>query len=183
MKDEIYAKMQALERELSKPVATPEDAERTARAAALLAEGLRWAERVDHLLGPQQREGSADGPTSLAGLPLNRAARQVLAEAGTPLHVTELGRRIKVGGWTHPRSRNARHDQINFQLAARLPREPHIFRRVSPNTFALVEWDANPPVARAQPRLGIISGRGKPAASEIHRSDAPFSKGDKWRSS
>jgi hypothetical protein len=75
------------------------------------------------------------------------------------MHVSELGDVIKVRGWRHPRSTNARPDQIQYQLAARLPRHPEVFKKFAPNTFGLAKWGDSPPrTERPRPRLGIKTG-------------------------
>lgn len=166
------------------PAATVADAERAAQAAEALATYLRLEEHVSHLLGERDdrdhAEQSADEP--LKGMTLHHAAEQVLEEAKVALHVRELGKRIKAGGWTHKRSANPRPDQILYQLAARLPRHPDVFVRVAPNTFALREWtyDAK---EQPRPRLGLFGGAGKTSAREIgDRPDMAAASGE-WRSS
>lgn len=175
-----------LERILAEPPETAADAERAARAAEALAEYLRLEEKTRPLLeggdgiGAPRPRDVASGP--LAGVALHEAARRVLEEAGVPLHVRELGKRVKARGWTHKRSAAARPDQINYQLAARLPRYPDIFVRVSPNTFGLRKW-ATDTHERPKPRLGLAQHAGKPTAREIaERSDAPLAA-ERWRSS
>ncbi len=131
------------------------------------------------------------GDIRLTGLALHEAARRVLQEEGRPMHVQELGERIKARGWRHPRSRAARPDQINFQLAARLPRHPEAFRRVAPNTFALTAWDEEAPVReRPRPRLPLFGSSdrapdGRPWSEWIgDHPEAPFDDEDNaWRSS
>jgi hypothetical protein len=121
------------------PIRTPEDAARSGEAATLLGDLLRWVERV-RLLTVSDDAPRDNKRQPLVGLTLHEAARRVLTEAGEPLHARELAVRIKLGGWTHPRSASARPDQIVYQLAARLPKYPETFERVSPNTFGLRAW-------------------------------------------
>lgn len=154
-----------LEEIMSRPKVTVRDAEEAAEAAKALAELMRGEERALRLLRgspPQDGAGRPAGPRlsglPLEGLALHEAARRVLETWGWPMHVRELGLRIKSGGWRHPRSTNARPDQIQYQLAARLPRHPETFRKFGPNKFGLAEWGDTPPKLEApKPRLGIIS--------------------------
>lgn len=150
-----------LEEIMARPKATPRDAEEASEAAKALADLLRGEERALRLLRSEaapDRTQEASDPFMLNGLRLHEAARRVLEGAGWPMHVRELGTTIKARGWRHPRSTNARPDQIEFQLAARLPRYPDVFKRVAPNTFGLVKWGDSPPRAeRPKPRLGIAS--------------------------
>src|SRR6266480_3073299 len=106
-----------LEELISRRPETAEDAEQIAAAAALLADYHRLESRAH--------------ARSLAGLTLHEAAERVLADAGMPLHASELGRRMKAAGWRHPRTRNAPPQQIEHQLAARLPHYA-AFQKVSP---------------------------------------------------
>jgi hypothetical protein len=155
-----------LEDIMSRPKATARDAEEAAEAARALADLLRGEERALRVLGAAQTELHDGGPTGprsgglpLAGLTLHEAARRVLERWGWPMHVSELGVRIKAGGWRHPRARHPSPDQIQYQLAARLPRHPETFRKFGPNTFGLAEWGDSPPRREApRPRLGIPSG-------------------------
>lgn len=152
-------KMQ-LEEIMRRPKVTVRDAEEAAEAARALADLMRAEERTLRLLRATAGSSSVatSGTRSFAGLPLHEAAYIVLSRAGWPMHVRDLGVRIKIGGWLHPRSKNARPDQIEFQLAARLPRHPETFRKVAPNTFGLVEWGDSPPrTKRPKPQLGILS--------------------------
>lgn len=161
-----------LEEIMSRPKTTVRDAEEAAEAARALADLLRGEERALKLLGSlfapdaEADAGPAGANTApppsaalrLTGLTLHEAARRVLATCGWPMHVQELGVRIKAGGWRHPRSTRARPDQINYQLAARLPRHAETFRKFGPNTFGLTEWGDTPPKREApKPRLGIPS--------------------------
>lgn len=155
-----------LEEIMSRPKATARDAEEAAEAAKALAELMRGEERALRLLRatlPADRGREPVQPRAgglpLAGLSLHEAARRVLETAGWPMHVRDLGVRIKAGGWRHPRSTNARPDQIEYQLAARLPRHPETFKKFAPNTFGLAAWGDSPPRREApKPRLGIPSG-------------------------
>jgi hypothetical protein len=129
--------------------------------------------------------GAHDPGSSLAGRPLHEAAEQVLTEAGTPLHAAELGRRMKARGWRHPRSRQAQPDQILHQLAARLPRYPHTFRRVAPQTFALVRWGDAYPGARAKATLptALFHGPGDAVGVRAGAAEDPITSEDAaWRS-
>jgi hypothetical protein len=168
-----------LEAILRRPVTTSADARRAAEAAGLLADLLEIEARAVALdaeaAGVKEEAPSYGG--DLEGLPLHEAARRVLLESGLPLHAREIGARMKARGWRHPRSPRARPEQIVYQLAARLPRLPDTFRRVAPNTFALVDA---PQPKRPRPRTGLFSG---PAISElIGESEEPMEASD-WRSS
>ncbi len=149
---------------MARPKATARDAEEAAEAAKALAELMRGEERALRLLrsGAAGEPGTPTRPRAsglpLEGLTLHEAARRVLQTHGWPMHVRELGLRIKAGGWRHPRSTNAGPDQIQYQLAARLPRHPETFKKFGPNTFGLAEWGDSPPKpSRPKPRLGIVS--------------------------
>ena len=172
-----------LEQVLHQPTETVADAERAARAAEALAAYLGLEERVSRLLGerePGRRPTPRLDEQPFAGMSLHVAAEHVLREANVPLHVRELGRRIKAGGWRHKRSANPRPDQILYQLAARLPRHPEVFVRVAPNTFGLREW-ASAVKKQPRPRVGLFAGPRKPVAREIgDRSDLPAAA-MKWR--
>lgn len=154
---------------MARPKATVRDAEEAAEAAKALAELMRGEERALRLLrvstapdpGTSRRAGPRRSGLPLEGLSLHEAARRVLEHCGWPMHVRDLGVRIKSGGWRHPRSANPRPDQIQYQLAARLPRHPEIFKKFGPNTFGLAEWGDSPPrTERPKPRLGIFSSSG-----------------------
>lgn len=170
-----------LESALSVPPKTAIEAERAARAAEALAAYLRLEDSVGALLRADEPGSLGKERESLAGLTLHEAARSVLKRAGVPLHGREIGKRIKAGGWTHKRSKNARPDQIVYQLAARLPRHPDMFVRVAPNTFALVEWGA--PVQGPKPRLGLFEGEGKPTGRDIGEQPGDSAGAGQWRSS
>ena len=172
-----------LEELVSRRPRTAEDAERIAEAAALLAEYHRLAARVQGLVGQSGQHHPA--AASLAGLALHGAAERVLAEAGVPLHASELGKRMKARGWRHPRSKQAQPDQIVHQLAARLPRYPQ-FRRVAPQTFALTSWGTDYPGARAKAALptALFRGHGDAVGQRAGTADDPISTEDAaWRSS
>ncbi|MGH2748472.1 MAG: winged helix-turn-helix domain-containing protein [Actinomycetota bacterium] len=176
-----------LRKVLAKPVTSPADAERAARAAEALAAYLRASERAEEVIREMAQDVRGQGghvAGGLAGLTLQDAAEIVLERAGTPLHVKELGRRIKAGGWRHPRSRAARPDQINYQLAARLPRHAEKFKRVAPNTFALVKWDRESSRSRRRsPRVGLFKGGGESIGRlSGEHPEAPM-EGSGWRSS
>ncbi len=161
-----------LEEIMSRPKATVRDAEEAAEAAKALADLLRGEERALRLLrgaSPAERGGQPPEPRPgglpLGGLTLHEAARRVLETAGWPMHVRDLGVRIKAGGWRHPRSANPRPDQIEYQLAARLPRHPETFKKFGPSTFGLAVWGDAPPRREApKPRLAVS------------RSDGPFQR-------
>jgi hypothetical protein len=174
----------ALERELSTPVRSPGDADRHGEVAGLLGAYLRLEARAQAVLQETDKktEGVSDG--HLRGMTLHDAAERVLEDAGVPLHVRELGARIKAGGWRHPRS-VARPDQILYQLAARLPRHPDRFRRVAPNTFALAKWDQEGHRPRGRtPHVPLFRGSGEPVGRRIGESDDHVSGEDfAWRSS
>lgn len=153
-----------LEEIVRRPKATARDAEEAAEAARALADLLRGEERGLRLLRgsggerPAPRRGGRPGALPLEGLTLHEAARRVLEAAGWPMHVREPGLRIKAGGWRHPRASHPRPDQIEYQLAARLPRHPETFRRFGPNTFGLADWGEAPPRREApKPRVGLPS--------------------------
>lgn len=156
-----------LEEITSRPKVTARDAEEAAEAARALADLLRAEERAVRLL--RGAEPSRPGSPTLAGLTLHEAARRVLERDGWPMHVRDLGVRIKAAGWRHPRSTRARPDQIEFQLAARLAKHPEIFRKFAPNTFGLTVWgDAPPKKGRPRPHVGLFrSPAGSPPASRI----------------
>jgi HB1, ASXL, restriction endonuclease HTH domain len=172
-----------LEAAIRQQVRTANDAERIGQAAELLAEYLNLEERARRIVN-QLPEGGSD-PSDLRGLSLHAAAERVLADAGLPLHVRELGARIKAGGWRHPRSTTANPQQILFQLAARLPRYPKTFRRVAPNTFALTRWETEGSSAkRRPPKTGLFLGPGSAIGRAIGESKEPISgEGSTWRSS
>ena len=172
-----------LEEVLHGPTQTVADAERVAEAAAVLAAYLRVEEDAHRLFDMgherQNSEPTRSRTNQFEGMTLHRAAQEVLEEAGTPLHVRELGKRIKAGGWRHKRSKNPHPDQIHYQLAARLPRLPKVFVRVAPNTFALTEWSSARPKPR--PRIGLFRGASKIAGRDIgDQPDAAASS--EWRS-
>jgi hypothetical protein len=109
---------------------------------------------------------------------------RVLERAGIPLHVKELGRRIKGGGWRHPRGEPSRPDQLLYQLAARLPRHADKFRRVAPNTYGLVKCGekgtAKPP---SRPRVGLFASEGAITGRQAGQQQDEVAQGDEWRSS
>jgi len=170
-----------LERLRMRPVRSARDASLVEDAARLLGELAETEQRAARWIEDVQAETSASRAGDLSGLTLHEAARRVLEEAGTPLHARELGARIKAGGWRHPRSANARNEQIVFQLAARLPRYPNIFRRVAPNTFGLAEWGSRS--KQRSPRVGLFRGPGRPIGRSIGDSEELFGEGTPWRSS
>ena len=161
---ELSALKERLEQIMRRPKVTARDAEEAGEAAKALADLLRGEERALRLLRSDTTSSIAGDtagaskarPYVLAGLPLHEAAQRVLEDSGWPMHVSELGDVIKVRGWRHPRSTNARPDQIQYQLAARLPQHPEVFKKFAPNTFGLAKWGDSPPrTERPRPRLGI----------------------------
>jgi hypothetical protein len=138
--DEIVRAVETLKRKLEEVLARPKityrDAQEAAEAAQLIGDLIRVEQRALRLVRGTETDLDTGRAGDLAGFTLDEAARRVLREEGRPMHARELGARIKARGWRHPRSRAARPDQIIFQLAARLPRQPN-FERVAPNTFAL----------------------------------------------
>lgn len=170
-----------LEEVLARPVRSASDAERAAEAAEALAGYIRASERAEQVLGGEDKKQVGTG--SLAGVTLEEAAERVLEQAGTPLHVRELGKRIKAGGWQHPRSTNARSDQIEYQLAARLPRQRQRFRRVAPNTFALAKWAHENLGQRRRPSVGLFAGSGEGVGRAIGESPEIAAGASRWRSS
>lgn len=166
---------------MRQPPQSADDAERAARAAEALAAYIRAEEGAELVLSEQSTDAAPD-QGSLAGLTLHDAARRVLETAGIPLHVKELGRRIKAGGWRHKRSRKARPEQINYQLAARLPRHPDVFRRVSPNTFGLARWDVRR-TEKVRPRTALFRGPGGEHAALLGDRADEVIEIHEWRSS
>lgn len=177
--DALDALKERLEEIMRRPKVTSRDADEAAEAARALADLLRGRERALRVIGAGEPSPAVDRDRadtqqpgrSLAGLPLHEAARRVLARGGWPMHVRELGVAIKAGGWRHPRSTRARPDQIEYQLAARLPRHPETFRKFAPNTFGLTLWGDSPPrTERPKPRIGRM-GHGPdhrgPSAREL----------------
>ena len=169
---------------LSTDIKTADDADRAREAADLLAALLRIESAAARLLGHREEVRSTGG-ADLRGMTLHDAAEQVLEDAGVPLHVKELGMRIKARGWTHPRSSHPRPDQIFFQLAARLPRYSDRFHRVGPNTFALARWEESPQgVTRRRPRTSLFRGPGEAIGRAASESEEPVTGGEaSWRSS
>ncbi|MDQ3661082.1 MAG: winged helix-turn-helix domain-containing protein, partial [Actinomycetota bacterium] len=85
------------------PIVTPEDAERAARAAEALAAYIRAETSAERALAlDEAQSSSAPRAGDLEGLKLEDAAERVLDRVGRPMHVRELGKRIKDGGWDHP---------------------------------------------------------------------------------
>ncbi|MDQ3619306.1 MAG: winged helix-turn-helix domain-containing protein [Actinomycetota bacterium] len=182
MKDEhardIEAELRAV---LEAPVRSPEDADRAAAAARALADYLRAGAAALRAMGVEPPLDPGGASSDLAQLTLDRAAEKVLAQAGVPLHVRELGRRIRDGGWRHPRKPQAGPDRIIYQLAARLPRHPDRFQRVAPNTFALTNWDLNEGPGRPRPRLATFHGTGKVTGRTIGERWEEAAGGGSWR--
>ncbi len=154
---------------MSRPKLTARDAEEAAEAARALADFLRAEERTVRLLRGGVDEPAPARPETFAGLPLHEAASRVLERGGWPMHVRDLGVRIKAGGWRHPRTKRARPDQIEFQLAARLPQHPEVFKKFAPNTFGLTAWGNKPPKKhRPKPLIGVFRGSGRfPPARDV----------------
>jgi HB1, ASXL, restriction endonuclease HTH domain len=169
---ELSALKERLEEILRRPKVTARDAEEAGEAAKALADLLRGEERALRLLraedpAPPNSSDHVGLPAEasrrywLTGLPLHEAAERVLEDSGWPMHVGELGLLIKVRGWQHPRSKDAPPDRIRYQLAARLPRHPDVFKKFAPNTFGLATWGDSPPrTQRPKPRLGIAASDG-----------------------
>jgi HB1/ASXL restriction endonuclease-like protein with HTH domain len=172
-----------LEQAIAQHIRTPSDANRVREAADLLADYLVLEQRVQDLIHKPAADGPIEG--GLRGMTLHDAAERALEEAGVPLHVRELGARIKAGGWKHPRSSNARPERIFFQLAARLPQHPERFRRVAPNTFALTKWGDDGAERKApRPRKALFQGPGRAIGRMTGESDEPVEAGEAaWRSS
>jgi hypothetical protein len=179
--------MSEVEKELAAlihaPIHTAEDAERAALAAEALAELMRAAEKARRALAKEPDSTVTRPGSSLAGKTLHDAAAAVLEEAGKPLHAKELGSRIKARGWTHPRGDPSRPDQIVYQLAARLPRHSHRFRRVAPNTFGLAKWAADAAPPPKKPRIALFKGPGGRTGHQIGESDEQAAADATWRSS
>jgi hypothetical protein len=180
--------MKELQEALASPVRTPDDAERIKAAADLLADYLRLEARARLVLAkgqvPTPLGGGAPEGGDLRGMTLPDAAARVLEDAGIPLHVQQLGERMKSGGWTHPRARNAPRNRIFFQLAATLPQYPDRFRRVRPNTFALAHWDDEGHAEQPRPRIGLFAGPGGTIGRSTAKSEEPVAAEDaSWRSS
>jgi hypothetical protein len=175
-----------LESELRKPVQSTQDAQRVARIAEALAELLRASENATRVLGDSGEvppSNTREDP-GLASFTLHDAAERVLERAGIPLHVKELGRRIKGGGWRHPRGEPSRPDQLLYQLAARLPRHADKFRRVAPNTFALVKWgEKGTAKSLSRPRVGLFASESAITGRQAGQQQDEVAQGDEWRSS
>jgi site-specific DNA-cytosine methylase len=177
---DLTEKLSAL---LRKPIRSPEDAQQAAQVADALADLLRASQRAERLLGFAPPGAPRSENASLAGKALQDAAEAVLEAAGKPLHAKEIGRRVKARGWTHARGTPSRPDQIVYQLAARLPRFPHRFKRIAPNTFALAKWDEGAADTATKPRTSLFRGPGGDVARQIgERPDEPAGA-PKWRSS
>jgi hypothetical protein len=171
---------QELEKARGRPVRSAADAEFAAAAAEALAAYLRAEEDALRALGLGNSRQTDESPGDLHGLTLHAAAERVLEDAGVPLHVSEIGKRMKARGWKHPRA-NPRPDQINHQLAARLPRYKR-FVRTRANTFGLAIWRSAPPKPSARPSVGIFSGPGAPVAEAIGDDADEAASAGAWRS-
>jgi hypothetical protein len=173
-----------LKERLEEVVADSTDGDEAKRASELLIQLIRLERQATLVLASAERK--PDGVRREAHrLTLHACAEVILRESGRPMHVRELGAAIKATGWTHPRSRHARPDQILYQLAARLPRYPQ-FARVAPNTFALTEWGTSGPSAeRPRPRLGVAKSKGDRPAREIDEELSGYGDEERaaWRSS
>jgi hypothetical protein len=173
--------------ELERLIAEGSDSDEIANEAGdILVELIRLEGRARRLLELGRARNMADaGATDFAGLSLHEAARRVLEEEGRPLHARELGTKIKAHGWRHPRTSTPRPDQIVFQLAARLPKHPDVFRRVAPNTFALAAWEKGQGRDRPKPSLGLFRSGGRVTAASIgEHPEAPVEAEEAaWRSS
>jgi hypothetical protein len=177
--------VERLNRLLNEPVRRPEDAERAGRVAQVLAELLRASDKAHRVLAEAGGASASVQPgQSLAGKTLQDAAEAVLREAGKSLHAKELGSRIKARGWRHPRG-TSRPDQIVYQLAARLPRSPLLFRRVAPNTFSLTEWGdgGSPGAPGRRPKVGLFTGPARGTGRRIGEAPDGPAGADEWRSS
>lgn len=172
-----------LEKVAKGPYSSAADADRAARAATALAAYLRADENAEHVLrDAAERLGDPADDEALDSLTLHDAAERVLEEAGVPLHVRELGKRIKAHGWRHRRA-VSRPDQMNYQLAARLPRHPDVFVRVAPNTFALVRWgETRSARSVVKPRLGVFRGPGGSIGASLGDQAEEVAR-SAWRSS
>ncbi|MEX2394500.1 MAG: winged helix-turn-helix domain-containing protein [Actinomycetota bacterium] len=156
-------------------------AERAARASGLLAEFYGLCERADELLQEPEPPSDTHG-SDVKGLTLHEAAKRVLEDAGTPLGLHELSRRIRARGWQHPRSTRALPEQLYHQLSAQLPKKTDTFERVSRGTFGLRGWN-DPNVERPKPRLGVFSAPGQLSAREISEREDELYEPPPWRSS
>jgi hypothetical protein len=169
---------QALEDLIGEPDADERD---VARASEVLVEMLRVEGRARRIVARRvgERRQPVRSPGSLDHLTLHEAARRVLEDAGFPMHVRDLGTRIKARGWRHPRARSAPFDHLLHQLSARLPRHPE-FVRIRPNTFALKAWGGDlSGRTRPRPRAGLFEGDGFPWARWIgEHPDAIFEDED-----
>jgi len=171
---------EALEKARSRPIRTAADAEVAAAAAEALAAYIRAEENALQTLGLGSPRDAEAAPGDLSGLALHVAAERVLEAAGVPLHVSEIGKRMKARGWTHPRA-DPRPDQVNHQLAARLPRYKR-FVRTRPNTFGLAAWQTAPPKPAPRPKVGIFSGPGEHVAEAIGDRPDEAARAGAWRS-
>ena len=171
-----------LEKVIRSTYSSADDAERAAQAASVLAAYLRADEIAERVLTGVPDSSIADADKSYASLTLNEAAERVLEDAGVPLHVKELGKRVKARGWRHRRP-VSRPDQINYQLAARLPRHPDVFIRVAPNTFALVRWgEGRSKGAPVAPKVGLFRGPGGAVGASLGELSKEVAE-SAWRSS
>jgi HB1, ASXL, restriction endonuclease HTH domain len=175
----------ALEEIVQRPIDSLRDAELAREAADAIGQYLQWEASARRLLQQAHGEPAPPPPESLQGLTLRQAAIRVLQDAGGPLHIKELGARIKAGGWRHPRAENPRPDLILFQLASQLRRHSETFRWVGPNTFALTEWHGRSPGGNDRlPRIGLFEGPGAAVGAASAQSDEAVTAGDAgWRSS
>lgn len=173
-----------LEKLIKGHFSSADDAERAADAALTLATYLRADEMAQRALSDAAETGRLANVVgmSFASLSLHVAAERVLEEAGAPLHVNEIGKRVKARGWKHQRP-VSRPDQINYQLAARLPRHAEVFIRVAPNTFALVRWgEGRSTGAPVSPRTGLFRGPGGAIGASLGERSEEVAE-SAWRSS
>ena len=177
--------MEALKARLEALVAggstTESNPDMAREAGELLLELIRLEARADRLM-QAARAQVRDPGAPLQGLRLHDAALTVLRDAGQPLHAREISAQMRAGGWSHPRTRRAPPEQLVHQLAARLPRHSNLFRRVAPNTFALVEWsDGHQRAVREQPSALFRGAPGDLARWIGDHPEAPFE--ETWPSS
>lgn len=132
-----------------------------AEAEQLLVDYIKLEGRARRVVNSRRGPATGVADDSLAGLSVHEAARRVLEDEARPMHAKELGARMKARGWRHPRGQPAQPNQIVNSLAAQLPKRPAVFRRVAPQTFALVEWgDAATQRRPPKPRVGLFKGTG-----------------------
>jgi hypothetical protein len=152
-----------LEEVRNAPLLGREDAERAAQAARLLGE-LAEVEAAARELFERKATGLSANEASegdLAGLPQHAAVARILETAGKPMHIRDIAPELYRRGWRHPRPPYRDRPNIGFHLAAMLSQYREKFRRVAPNTFALVEWgEKTTDLDRSRPRLPLIASAG-----------------------